>query len=228
MSTPEPLDVGPAAGGDLRASDADRNQVIDLLSAAYAEGRLTADEHGDRVSMATRARTFDDLVPLTRDLVPIGVPLPAATTPTATHAPVPATQAPRMNRVATRPLTLVGVLGGASRKGHWRVPSEITAYSLMGGVELDLTDAEFTSDTVTITSYACMGGMEIKVPAGVDVRDETIGILGGSEVKHIVNGPGPVIVLKGIAMMGGVEITGPGKQLARERRREQRRLQRGR
>ena len=38
---PEPTNVGPIAGGNLRASDADREQVATVLSTAYAEGRLT-------------------------------------------------------------------------------------------------------------------------------------------------------------------------------------------
>ena len=38
---PEPTNVGPIAGGSLRASDADRDHVATLLSTAYAEGRLT-------------------------------------------------------------------------------------------------------------------------------------------------------------------------------------------
>jgi hypothetical protein len=63
---PEPNNVGPISGGNLRASDADREQVANLLSTAYAEGRLTREEHDERVE-AWRA-----FVPITRDLVPIG------------------------------------------------------------------------------------------------------------------------------------------------------------
>ena len=47
---PEPTNVGPIANGNLRASDADRDQVATLLSTAYAEGRLTREEHGQDVS----------------------------------------------------------------------------------------------------------------------------------------------------------------------------------
>ena len=46
---PEPLNVGPIAGGSLRASDNDRDQVATVLSTAYAEGRLTKDEHDERL-----------------------------------------------------------------------------------------------------------------------------------------------------------------------------------
>lgn len=217
MTHPEPIDVGPAVGGDLRASDADRNQVMELLSAAYAEGRLTHDEHAERIELAATARTFDDLIPLTRDLVPVGAPLPAQA-----PAPVPGT----VVGGASGPLSLVGVLGGSSRKGHWRVPHEIHAYSLMGGVELDFTEAEFEAGEVIITSYACMGGLDIKVPEGMDVRDETVNLMGGTDVKHTVAGSGPVLVLRGWNVMGGIDVKGPAKQLARQSRRDARRERR--
>lgn len=219
----EPSDVGPIVGGDLRASDADRDQVIGLLSAAYSEGRLTLDEHEERVAQAQEARTFDDLVPLTRDLVPIGAPLLPA------PAPAPAA-VPSIRPVGgtSAPITVVGIMGGSTRKGHWRVPSVINVYALMGGATLDMTEAEFETDHVTINAYCCMGGLEIKVPAGVTVNDQTVGIMGGNDVKHTVAGDGPLITLKGVALMGGSEVRGPGKEIERERRRERRRLERGR
>ena len=68
-SLPEPTDVGPIAGGNLRASDADRDQVATVLSTAYAEGRMSRDEHDERLDQLMRAKTFDDLLPLTSDLV---------------------------------------------------------------------------------------------------------------------------------------------------------------
>jgi hypothetical protein len=50
------------------ASDADRDRAAELLSAAFAEGRLTAGEHGDRVRAAYAARTWGQLRQLTDDL----------------------------------------------------------------------------------------------------------------------------------------------------------------
>jgi len=50
------------------ASDADRDAAAGMLGAAFAEGRLTADEHGERLSAAYRARTWQELRQLTADL----------------------------------------------------------------------------------------------------------------------------------------------------------------
>jgi hypothetical protein len=58
-----------AAGyGDTRASDADRERAFDVLNAAFAEGRLTIQEHEARVQGAYSSRTYADLAALSADL----------------------------------------------------------------------------------------------------------------------------------------------------------------
>src|SRR6516164_10168205 len=57
---------------DLRASDADRERVVAVLAEAAGDGRLTLEEHSERVQRAYRARTLGELAGLTRDLVPPG------------------------------------------------------------------------------------------------------------------------------------------------------------
>ena len=54
--------------GHLRASHADREQVIALLKAAFVQGRLTKDELDARASQAFASRTYADLAALTADL----------------------------------------------------------------------------------------------------------------------------------------------------------------
>ena len=56
-----PWDPHAAAIGRLRASDADRDRVVDALKAAYAQGLLTTDELAARTSQALAARTYADL-----------------------------------------------------------------------------------------------------------------------------------------------------------------------
>src|SRR5689334_5508924 len=53
---------------DLRAGDEDRRQVVAELQRHYVEGRLSAEELGDRVSQAQNARTFGDLATVLSDL----------------------------------------------------------------------------------------------------------------------------------------------------------------
>ena len=60
---------GAAAGrGHLRAAHADREHVIDMLKAAFVQGRLTKDELGTRAGQALTARTYAELAALTADI----------------------------------------------------------------------------------------------------------------------------------------------------------------
>ena len=52
----------------LRISDADREQAASDLSEHYAEGRLTHDEHAERLDAVWTARTHADLAPIFEDL----------------------------------------------------------------------------------------------------------------------------------------------------------------
>jgi hypothetical protein len=81
--TTEPEDqraAAPAASGRLRASHADREQVIDTLKAAFVQGRLTKDELVMRAGRTFASRTYAELAALTADL-PAGLAdLPAGLT----------------------------------------------------------------------------------------------------------------------------------------------------
>ena len=60
-----------AAGGErgkMRAADADRDRVVELLNTAYSEGRLSRDEYDGRLENALSARTYADLDQLVTDL----------------------------------------------------------------------------------------------------------------------------------------------------------------
>ena len=60
----------------LRASDGEREQVVDLLREHCAEGRLTPAELEERIDAAHAARTVGELEALTRDL-PVHGPAPS-------------------------------------------------------------------------------------------------------------------------------------------------------
>jgi hypothetical protein len=60
--------LGAAGRGRLRASHADREQVIGTLKAAFVQGRLTKDELDARVGQTLASRTYADLTAVTADL----------------------------------------------------------------------------------------------------------------------------------------------------------------
>jgi hypothetical protein len=205
---PEPTNVGPIAGGNLRASDADRDQVATLLSTAYAEGRLSRDEHDERIDQLMAAKTFDDLLPITRDLVIVGPPAPVATPQSTSRFAIDTTgQNPESDK-------MIAIFGGVTRKGRWRVRKNTHALALFGGMDLDLRDAIFEAPVVEISGFWCFGGLDIKVPEGIEVQDQTAGIFGGTDVRDVGDpAPGaPTLVIKGLSLFGGVSIKGPKKR----------------
>ena len=58
----------PGAAAGLRASHADRERVIDLLKAAFVQGRLVRDEFDARVGQALASRTYGELAAVTADI----------------------------------------------------------------------------------------------------------------------------------------------------------------
>ena len=115
--------------GNLRASDADRERVADILRQAAGDGRLTMEELDERLDSVYAAKTYAELEPVTKDL-----PL-AGTAHVPAPAPVPAGD---VNRVGGEPSShgAVAIMGGFSRKGTWVVPKDFTAVAIMGGGEI--------------------------------------------------------------------------------------------
>jgi hypothetical protein len=205
---PEPTNLGPVAGGNLRASDADRDQVATLLSTAYAEGRLSRAEHDERIDQLMAAKTFDDLLPITRDLVIAGPPAPVATPQSTSRFAIDTTaQNPESDK-------MIAIFGGVTRKGRWRIRKNTHALALFGGIDLDLRDAIFEAPVAEISGFWCFGSLDIKVPEGIEVRDQTAGIFGGADLRDVGDPApsAPTLVIKGVSLFGGVSIRGPKKR----------------
>lgn len=78
--------------GGIRASDADREHVVELLREAYSTGRLTLEEFDDRTTLAFAAKTWGGLRDLTRDLpqqARLEIPQPAPQVKPARDKPLP-------------------------------------------------------------------------------------------------------------------------------------------
>ena len=70
-------DPGEQRRGSLRASDADRERLVEALRQHHVDGRLTAEELAERTERADAARTLGDLDALATDLPPLQPPAPA-------------------------------------------------------------------------------------------------------------------------------------------------------
>jgi hypothetical protein len=69
----------------LRAADADRAAVADVLGAHMSAGRLSVAEYDERLARAYAARTYGELEQLTSDL-PAAAPAPAPAAPAGSGA----------------------------------------------------------------------------------------------------------------------------------------------
>jgi hypothetical protein len=91
---------------DMRASDADRQEVVERLRGALDEGRLKMDEYLERMGLAYEAVTYGDLVPLYRDLPEAKqVAKPEAAPPSA-KAPQPHAEVVKRGAFASLPTPL--------------------------------------------------------------------------------------------------------------------------
>src|SRR5271166_3933901 len=187
--------------GNLRASDADRERVAEILRESAGDGRLSMAELDERLDAVYAAKTYAELEPITRDLPASG------TSNMPTSAAATASDPARFGGVPTSH-TAIAILGGFSRKGDWVVPKQFTAVAILGGGEIDLREARFSEPVVTLNVVAIMGGVEITVPDDATVRVTGIGIMGGFDHGSSGSGGsgGPTIVVNGVAIMGGVDV----------------------
>jgi len=81
------------------------------------------------------------------------------------------------------------------------------ANAIMGGVELDLRNAQIQDgEEAVLDAFAMWGGIEITVPENWRVVGQVMPILGGFEDKTRSNASGPTLIIKGAAVMGAVEV----------------------
>ncbi|RKT04894.1 uncharacterized protein DUF1707 [Streptomyces sp. 3211.6] len=195
------------AAPSLRASDADRERVVERLRDAVAEGRLDMEEFEERLEAAYKSRTYAELEPLTSDL-----PAPESSSALSyAPGPVSATSSWQSRIGGTwASSSAVAIMSGFQRKGHWTVPAQFNAVAFWGGGELDLREADFAAREVVITCVAIMGGIEITVPPGVEVDVRGIGIMGGFDQGRSLESrpePGaPRVIVNGLAFWGGVAV----------------------
>jgi len=184
------------AGGELRASHADRDQVVELLRVAAGDGRLSAEELDDRLERALTARTYAELAALTADLP--ATPGAAAVVP------------PGADAVSATPKDLMRIhVHGSSvrRDGRWVVPKELDVKVRGGGVTLDLTEAVITQPLLRITAEVRGGGLRLITRPGIMVDAGDISQHGGSVTLSEPPGPGVPVQLR-IEIAGSVHGAG--------------------
>jgi hypothetical protein len=185
---------------DLRASDADRERVVDLLAQAAADGRLSWEEHAGRVQRAYTARTLGELAVLTEDLAG------------------PEAQPFRLD--ASRAVT--AFFATERREGRWVVPDRLVVTAVGGQVVLDLREALLHGQRTVMYATALGGQVHLLVPAGIAVRMHGMpglaALTGGPDQSGERDRPAPVppppagspvIELHTLTVLGRVHVRTP-------------------
>ena len=179
----------------IRASDSEREQVVQRLSEQASLGRLTLAELEERIGLAYDATTRAELAKLTADLPDVASRSTVSSEPGVSR------------RKPTR--WVVSLMGGVEKKGRWRIGDQLMTLTVMGGNDIDLRHAEIDSDDVTIIAVAVMGGMSIYVPETVDVEVGGFAVMGGNGERGSSRPPrpgGPRIRILAYSLMGGIDV----------------------
>ncbi|MHA2788033.1 DUF1707 domain-containing protein [Corynebacterium sp. S7] len=208
----EPAEAQPSR---KRATDDERQNTANILSEAMSNGQLNYQEFDERTKKAWATTYSEDLNNLVRDLIDPDNQQEYKVPATAEHrSPAPGSY----NRVTPSQggtKRSIGILGATSYAGDWMVARNHTSIGFMGANMLDLREASFAAQQITISAWAFMGGIQIIVPEDVRVKSEGHGFMGGFAVRdgagvtHSMNelpADAPVVRVVGLGFMGGVEV----------------------
>jgi len=153
------MPADPPSSPALRASDADRDRVIELLHSALADGRLDPAEFDERLDAALAARTFEALAPITADLIAAPGSATALTLPPAGTPAKPAAEL----------LTINERHGSVRRDGRWTLPHRLMLRTRWCPVMLDLTSAVRSGPELVIEMRVHGGNVELVLAPGMVV-----------------------------------------------------------
>ncbi len=200
----------------LVALRARREQVIAQLSARFEEDVFGLEELEARLDRAHAAVSVAELDAIVADL---------SAAPAALAMRQPGTL---VRDDPTRPerKRVWCILSGVDRRGRWTVPRRMSVFCCLGGGRIDFREADFGPGVSELHITAIMGGFEIFVPPELAVDMEASAIMGGFDERHrapVSPDPArPVLRIRGIAVMGGVEVVTllPGETRRQGRKRE--------
>lgn len=208
-----------------------REQAVERLMEHFANDVLEVDEFERRVDVAHRSATSAELDELLSDLPTLTANVPVRQTDSSL-VPRPITMVPAHD-VRERSLVMA-CLGATERKGRWIPARRSNVFTVMGGATLDFREAMMGPGVTEVWIFALMGGVEIIVPPGMPVEVDGLALMGGfnfdSNEPEVRDPDQPLLRIRGMAVMGGVDVVvrdiGETSRDARRRRRFEKKLRR--
>jgi hypothetical protein len=187
-----------------RPLDALREETVDQLIMNYGHGHLSREAFERRLDEALDTKSHERLLELTGDLDLKADRAYTQQKKAELGIRVDTSAAARLDETEH----MINILGGNTRKGAWDVPHAIRVINVLGGAELDFTDARFTAETTYITVFCLFGGVNIRVRDGMRTVSKAVCIFGGVDNRGgtTTDPNAPLLVIEGLALFGGVDI----------------------
>ncbi len=208
--------------GSIRIGHAERDQAVETLREAAADGRLTLAELDGRIEAALEAKTRDDLRPLLADLLPPSE-LETAVNPSVAAA----VRSGEPGWTWQEPLVFLARWDDVVRAGPWEVPPFMELHPVAANVKLNFVDARVSAEVIDVVVQGGAGDAVFIVPDGwgVDMSRVTKGM--GTVKSSVVprpSGRNPLLVVRGKGSLGDIKARHPNRFDTWQR---QRRLERG-
>jgi Domain of unknown function (DUF1707)/Domain of unknown function (DUF4190) len=141
----------------LRASDADREQLVEVLKTAFGEGRLTQDEYTGRMEQAYTAKTYGELRALVADLPGPAVPQ------------VPYTFTRYQQQRPTNSLAVASMVFGLATPlfGLTAIPAVILGHKARGQIRRSGEKGGGMATTGLVIGWAAIGLFVLLVTVGI-------------------------------------------------------------
>ena len=193
---------------DNRPIKVQREEAIKKLEHNFAHGYLEVEEFESRLDLAINTTLSQDLARITADLAII---------PTNTENSSDIII--NTGKVRSEEMFL-SILSGVDRKGIWKPARKNRVFTLLGGTDLDFSEAIFPPGETDIEFLCLLGGLDIIVPEGINVEVKGLPIMAGIDKKvSDEHYPGrPTLRIHGIVLMGGVDIKHPKRKKRRRGR----------
>jgi hypothetical protein len=152
----------------MRAAHTDRERTVDVLKAAFAEGRLSAQEYGERFEAASSAQTYGQLAQLVADLpagpglAPPMAPVPAAFLP----PPPPPVFRPAPNNGAAVAAMVLGLLC-VPTMGLTGLPAVLAGHAARGQINRTKEAGDGMALTGLVLGYLSLAGWVLFILAAV-------------------------------------------------------------
>lgn len=181
----------------VRASDAERDETLQVLQEAYAAGRLTPEELDERQQRVLETRFVDELGAVVDDLPEAGRMGVAVTQPRSVPQPVAPHPAHQTWTIMSGRTTVIEPGTTLYRNFAW-----------WGGDDIYLSDVMGPGVHLVLELSAIMAGSDIYVPAGVRVLDNSTAIMAGNYVESEASGDGSngTLELRGFLFWAGHDV----------------------